>query len=218
MREIAQFLVHACRHTRDQSFCTLALVITLELALYSNVPQKLLMAFRMSILVPPRSICRGVSLSRSTMVVSTSYSRRRCHHKTLPVVTRDAGSYLHFTLGWQAVSHCLGWEAHSLLTLGWQHRRILWKDGRESLEQRPCKLFASSVSLSIRPVGTMLVRRRNPRIMAKSMAKCLSIPVGARGFVTESNTRLQSTIRMAEETLDVCVSVCRTKKQETAQQ
>ena len=35
------------------------------------------------------------------------------------------------------------------------------------------------------------------------MAKCLSIPVGARGFVTESNTRLQSTIRMAEETLYV---------------
>ena len=81
-----------------------------------------------------------------------------------------------------------------------------------SLSSNVLASCSSPASLSIRPVGTTLVRRSNPRIMTKSMAKCLSIPVGARGFVTESNTRLQSTIRMAEETLDVCVSVCRTKK------
>ena len=55
MREIAQFLLHACRHSRD--LCSgEAVVITLELALNAKFPQQLLMSSRMTMLVPPRSI------------------------------------------------------------------------------------------------------------------------------------------------------------------
>ena len=117
------------------------LVITLELALYSNVPQKLLMAFRMSILVPPRSMLTWWCLSPdrpwswALRIPVDAVTTRRC-----PWLPKMQGHICISLLERQAVSHCPGWEAHSLPTLGWQHRRILWKDSRESLDLQAARL------------------------------------------------------------------------------
>ena len=67
-----------------------------------------------------------------------------------------------------------------------------------SASRQRSALSLVNASPTIGPVGHP-TRRSHPRMMAGSMAQCLSsIPVSTPGLVTKSNTLLQATTLMAE--------------------
>ena len=187
MMEITQFLLYACRHSRDRSFLYSgeAVVITLELALNSKFPQKLLTSSRMTTLVPPRSTC--LSLQIDSGPEHFVFHHRRCHHWN--VACGHPRCKVIFAFPFLREKFSVTAPDGKITRFRPLAGSTVDFFGKASvrLEKRPGKLLFSASVPSIQRRATLTCRWQ-PRMMAKSTAQGLSIPVDAPCLVTKPNT------------------------------